>query len=116
VKPMQPLPADWQPTPARLHTLLTEFGSDIDLSLSLRRFTAFYAEGQTSRDWDARFERWVIEDVERARARKGPGVETDDLGVPLNQRRNGHRELQPGDPGYVSPEQLAAWAQRGATA
>jgi hypothetical protein len=113
---MRPLPTGWQPTTYQWTNLHAEFGTEVDLTLALRRFVAFYSEGQTSRDWSAKFERWVLEDVEKARTRRGPGVETDDLGFPLKRKASKCRAPEPGDPDYVSIEELAEWARRGATA
>jgi hypothetical protein len=114
MNPMLPIPAGWQPSTYQWDRLHQEFGSEIDLTISCRRFVAFYSEGQTSRDWSAKFERWVLEDVTRLRERKGPGVETDDLGIPITQKRSKCRELAPGEPGYASIDDLAEWARRGA--
>jgi hypothetical protein len=110
MRPLTDLAIDRLPI-ARLRR---EFGGEIDIDLSVRRFLLFYSEGQTSRDWNAKLERWVIEDVTRLRERKGPGVETDDLGIPITQKKNPCRELAPGEPGYVSIDDLAEWARRGA--
>jgi hypothetical protein len=82
----------------RLHK---EFGADIDLVLSLRRFRLYYSEGQVSRNWDAKFEAWVVGDAQRVKDRERGA--TDDLGVPLTQRKDSTMPsaLQPGDEGYV---------------
>lgn len=61
-----------------------EFGHIVDIDICLRRFRNYYSEGQTSRNWSAKFENWVLNDVERAGTKSG----TDDLGIPYSQRRS----------------------------
>jgi hypothetical protein len=77
--------------------LSQEFGAEVDLSLSLRRFRNHYSEGQTSRNWDARFENWVLADAERMREREGT---TDEFGIPRHQKASNTRVPQPGDEDY----------------
>jgi hypothetical protein len=99
---MRPLPEGWTPSLEKAKALDAEFGSTVDLSLSLRRFRNHYAEGQTSRNWDARFENWVISDAQRVTAnREG----TDDMGIPYNQKKVRVEPAQPGDPDYFDPEE-----------
>lgn len=107
--PLTTLPENWYPTTERALQLHTEFGREIDLRLSLRKFRLFHSEGQTSRNWESKFERWVISDVERSRASREGG--TDDLGFPLSRRSSTTAPLQPGDPGYLSIDDLADMAQ-----
>lgn len=82
MNPMRPLPDGWEPSPEKWTSLQGEFGGVLDLSVSLRRFRNHYCEGQTSRNWDAKFENWVLSDAGRTGLLDG----TDDLGVPHNQR------------------------------
>lgn len=107
------LPPDWQPSPAKRAELREAYGREIDLSLALAKFRAYHSEGQTSRNWDARFTTWVLTDIQRVRERTRGG--TDDLGVPLTQRPAERRVLQPGDEGYVSLDDLAETARQQAT-
>lgn len=100
--PMRPLPEGWMPDPARWAALADEFANLIDLHVSLRRFRNYYAEGQTSRNWDARFDNWVLSDAERVKATLG----TDDLGIPHNQRKSKITAAKPGDPDYIDPDTL----------
>lgn len=109
---MRALPDGWVPSPEKRDALRAEFGSLIDLNTSLRKFRNHYAEGQTSRNWDAKFENWVIDDAARARSTQG----TDDLGVPIGQRASRIRPLQPGDPGYVDPNEIYEAARQAALA
>lgn len=101
VAPQQPLPDGWRPTDAKRDELRSEFGHLIDLNVSLRRFRNHYSEGQTARNWEARFENWVLADV----ARHAPLEGTDDLGRPRTQSRASvvPPPLRPGDPGYFKP-------------
>jgi hypothetical protein len=107
LNPTRPLPEGWVPNPTLVASLKEEFGALLDLNLSLRRFRNHYSEGQTARNWDARFENWVLSDAEKVKARSG----TDDLGIPMGQRPSRIRPAQPGDPGYVDPEELHAAAR-----
>lgn len=110
MNPMTPLPPGWEPSIEVKRDLHAKYGKEIDLRLTLDKFRAYHAEGQTSRNWDARFTAWVISDVQRARERTKGG--TDDLGVPLVQHESGQRALQPGDPDYVSLDDLAETARQ----
>jgi hypothetical protein len=96
---MRPLPEDWLPDEGLWFNLSSLYGRTVDLTLSLRRFKNFYCEGQTSRNWDAKFENWVINDYER----KGGDSGTDDLGIPHNQRKREVEPAKPGDPNYFNP-------------
>jgi hypothetical protein len=108
IHPSRPLPEGWVPSPEKVEALRAEFGGLLDLNNSLRRFRNHFSEGQTSRNWDARFENWVLSDAERARER----VEgTDDLGVPHGQRKAVRRNVRPGDPDYVDPAEIDAAAR-----
>ena len=80
VSPQRPLDERWEPD---LVTLREEFSHIINIDLSLRRFRAFYSEGQTARNWQGKFELWVLGDVERAGTRHG----SDDMGTPYSQRK-----------------------------
>lgn len=111
--PLTTLPEGWRPTHGVAMALHREHGHEIDLTLALQKFRAFHSEGQTSRNWDARFTTWVLTDVQRVRERTRGG--TDDLGVPHTQRRAERRVLQPGDEGYVSLDDLAETARQQAT-
>lgn len=102
VHPSRPLPQRWTPEPEEWTALHREFGHLVDLTLSLRRFRNHYAEGQTSRNWLAKFENWVLSDFERAKATSG----TDDFGKPINQRKSKITDAKPGDPDYISPDDL----------
>src|SRR5262245_50755618 len=89
--------------------LKKEFGHVVDVDMSLRRFVAYYSEGQTSRNWPARFTRWVLEDAGKAMAVWERA--TDDLGTPLRQRSSTTEPLTPDHPDYVSMDDLAAEAR-----
>jgi hypothetical protein len=108
VEPMTTLPENWVPSTKVARNLASEYGREVDLRLVLQKFRAFYAEGQTSRNWDARFVVWVIRDVQQIREKNKGG--TDDLGTPFNQSADQRTALQPGDEGYVSIDDLAAEA------
>lgn len=105
MNPMTHLPREWVPSPPMVLRLREEFGADLDLNLSLRRFRNHYAEGQTSRNWDAKFENWVIADHQRLAAKRDGG--TDDQGNPRSQRKTSVvTPLSPGDEGYVDPAEI----------
>lgn len=110
MNPMLPLPPEWYPTPTVAHRLQREYGMEVDLRLILEKFRAYYTEGQTSRDWDAKFVVWVIREVQAIREKNRGG--TDDLGNPLTQSKTEPVALKPGDEGYVSLDDLAADARR----
>lgn len=110
MNPARPLPEGWQPSLGCKRRLYEEYGREIDLGLTLRKFIAYHSEGQVSREWDARFTTWVITDVMRHRERTGGG--TDDLGQPLVQRGSTPTPLAPGDVGYVSLDDLAETARQ----
>lgn len=102
VHPSRPLPEGWTPSREKCNALDAEFGHLVAIGTSLRRFRNHYAEGQTSRNWEAKFENWVLSDFERAKATHG----TDDFGTPINQRKSKITAAQPGDPDYVDPSTL----------
>ena len=109
VEPLTTLPEQWVPTTKVARNLAAEYGREVDLRLILEKFRAYYAEGQTSRNWDARFVVWVLRDVQQVRERSKGG--TDDLGNPLTQSKAEDTGLRPGDEGYVSIDDLAAEAR-----
>jgi hypothetical protein len=87
-----------------MSSLAAEFGHLVDITLSLRRFRNHYAEGQTSRNWEAKFENWVLSDYQRAGAEAG----TDSVGIPNTQRKTSIvQPAQPGDPDYFDPNDLS---------
>lgn len=110
VNPMLPLPEGWRPSQKVARNLAHEYGREVDLNLILQKFCAYYSEGQTSREWDARFTVWVIREVQQLREKNKGG--TDDLGNPLTQSKAEPVALKPGDEGYVSIDDLAADARR----
>lgn len=110
VDPLTTLPEQWVPSAKVASNLRASYGREVDLRLTLQKFRAYYSEGQTSRNWDARFVVWVIRDVQQVREKNKGG--TDDLGVPLNQSTEERVALSPGDEGYVSLDDLAAEARR----
>lgn len=105
MNPLIKLPEGWSPSRDKALALEAEFGDVVDLPLLLRRFRNFYVEGQTSRNWDAKFENWVLTEVERVRQRTLNG--TDDMGIPLTQRASSivPGPAQPGDPNYYNPNE-----------
>lgn len=108
--PLATLPSDWYPETTTALRLAREYGKEVDLRLILEKFRAYHSEGQTSRNWDARFVVWVIRDVQQVRERHKGG--TDDLGMPLTQNGSARPGLTPGDEGYVSIDDLAEEARR----
>lgn len=99
VHPSRPLPEGWTPSREKVLSLDEEFGHLVSISIALRRFRNHYAEGQTSRNWEAKFENWVLSDYQRAGAEAG----TDDMGIPRNQRKTSVvKAARPGDPDYVN--------------
>ena len=101
---MRRIPPGWRPHPqvyARLHR---DYGKEIDLDLTVERFRLYHQEGQTARNWDARFSAWVIGDTAKHRERERGG--TDELGTPHHQHLTTVQPLQPGDEGYLSIEEL----------
>lgn len=79
--PSRPLDERWDHREV-LAKMKTEFGHIVDVEISLRRFRNYYSEGQVSRDWSAKFENWMLNDVQRAGTTSG----TDDLGIPYHQK------------------------------
>lgn len=59
--PQRPLDERWTPD---LHAFRLLF-PDLDVDASLRRFRLFYSEGQTARNWDGKFELWLLNDRQR---------------------------------------------------
>lgn len=114
MNPSRPLPVGWEPTLTCKQNLHREYGKEVDLGLTLKKFRAYHSEGQTSRDWDQRFTTWVIGDVTRIRERERGG--TNDMGVPLNQQPATTTPLTPDDEGYVSLDELAETARQQALA
>jgi hypothetical protein len=99
--PTRVLPDGWEPSPEKMAALDSEFGRVVDLRYLLRRFRNHYVEGQTSRNWDAKFENWVLTEAARATDLEG----TDDLGIPRTQRKTSSvQPAQPGDPDYFDPD------------
>jgi hypothetical protein len=107
--PARAITHDWAPRAEYIRHLRYLY-QRIDLRESARRFVAFHiARQDTSRSWEASFQAWASTDEERLRERTQGG--TDDLGVPLNQKRGSSvPEVQPGDPDYVDPEEIIALA------
>jgi DNA-binding Lrp family transcriptional regulator len=105
--PSRPIPHNWQPRPIYARWLMRNYPG-IDLRESARRFRAHhFARQDTSRSWEASLSVWVSQDWQRWSEQQG----TDDLGVPRGQRARSTTAPQPGDPGYVDPEELLALAR-----
>lgn len=104
---MTVLPLGWRPGFQTYRWIVGTYGKYIDVEHTLIKFRAFHADGQTSRNWDARFTLWCGQDYERARPPGG----TDEHGTPYVQAPSAVRPLQPGDEGYVSLEDLAQTAR-----
>lgn len=108
VHPSRSIPANWQPRGIWARYLMRKYPG-IDVRESARRFTLHHVGRQdTSRSWEAALEVWVSHDHERWMEQQG----TDDLGVPKGQRGRKITAAQPGDPDYVSPEELDEAARR----
>lgn len=100
MEPTRPLPQGWRPSHQQWVSLEKEFGTTVDLPLALRRFQNFYVEGQTSRNWPAKFENWVLSDVTKVRQTQREG--TDERGIPYTQKKiSRDPSPQPGDDDYI---------------
>ena len=103
--PSRQITPGWTPRTAFIAGLRRDYPR-VNLQESCRRFVDYQTANQrTSRSWEASFRQWVSNDAERLRERHSG---TDELGVPYGQKRGSVQDLpQPGDEGYVSPEDLA---------
>lgn len=73
-----PITTDWTPDPELVDRLASECRGLVDLDHSHRRFKNHHIEKATrSRAWDAKFENWVLADLDRAQRERGVTEGTD---------------------------------------
>jgi len=66
------LPADWKPTPEHVERAAQD---GIDLEREVIKFRAWADEGNTSKSWNGRFTRWLMQAAEYAAERPRPATQ-----------------------------------------